>query len=352
VNSNLEIVDGMSRAAAAIQCGDTKIDAFVPVNAKIAAVSKEWVENVEIYYGISEDPAAKCFIKPDGKFINVDQIHVEITELMQKPDRDLLGGSDRKVEAFCKTTGCIRAGAFGSNAWYVIPTKYTVTPEQIKGMERHFAKWCIGGALNIGIGDEKSVSKIPALVSSIRVLLNKLYKKKVAVTNNADMKEIHKELQRVAFGTVVALPLKNGLVRVMDNHYDVIKPRDVDPTALYLWLSELPDNLDLQKFNEEWQRFGSKSASLSKTAFTIEVPKSARDHFWVEPPKGNLEFWGFRHPVIVLPGEKITFTFDGTPVAEAVALKTEEPGKTECNQTGRFKNSYKVFWDPEQFRKL
>lgn len=93
-------------------------------------------------------------------------------------------------------------------------------------------------------------------------------------------------------------------------------------------------------------------AVLLKKAFTIEVPKASRDHFWDEPPEGNHEFWAFQHPVIVLPGEKIVFTFDEVPVAEAIVLRTEGPGTTECQQTGKYKDHHKVFWNPNQFRSL
>ncbi len=93
-------------------------------------------------------------------------------------------------------------------------------------------------------------------------------------------------------------------------------------------------------------------ATFAKRSFKIEVPKASRDHFWDEPPAGNIEFWAFRHPVICLPGEKVVFTFDGFPVAETVVLKTEGPGKTECQQTGKYKDHHKVFWNPSQFRSL
>ena len=94
------------------------------------------------------------------------------------------------------------------------------------------------------------------------------------------------------------------------------------------------------------------TASIAKRSFKIEVPKASREHFWEEPPEGNLEFWAFRHSIICLPGEKLVFTFDGFPVAEAIVLKTEGPGTTECQQTGKYKNHHKVFWDPKQFRNL
>jgi GNAT superfamily N-acetyltransferase/2'-5' RNA ligase len=336
-------------------------------------------------------------------------------------------------------------------------------------------------------------------------------------TANAD---IDRELQRVTFGNVVGLSLKNGLIRVMDNHYDVIKPKDVDPVALYLWLTELPDNLPLQEFGVEWQKFLShktaassriaakvcvaclsggclehtatrnrtvllhylqeatlemaaeaqkiydawdqneagedpengtggicdeiaqaitgvvydrvpiecsvteggqpgddhayvivymdnefgkevyavdiphnvyetgggyswkkipgvvftpdhveifkldldpaelakesskKAGRMTKRSFKIEVPKASREHFWEEPPEGNLEFWAFRHPIVCLPGEKLVFTFDGTPVAETVVSHTEGPGKTECVNTGKYKDQHKVFWDPKLFKEV
>jgi 2'-5' RNA ligase/ribosomal protein S18 acetylase RimI-like enzyme len=93
-------------------------------------------------------------------------------------------------------------------------------------------------------------------------------------------------------------------------------------------------------------------SSLSKHAFKIEVPKGVRDHFWQEPPDGNLEFWAYRHAVNVLPGEKIVFTFDGAPVASVVCHHTEAPGQSKCENTGKYEKHHKVYWDPKKFKRL
>lgn len=92
--------------------------------------------------------------------------------------------------------------------------------------------------------------------------------------------------------------------------------------------------------------------SLQKKALQIEVPKSTRSHFWEEPPVGNLEFWAYRHPVNILPGEKIVFTFDGAPIARAVCHHTEAPGQSKCENTGKYKNHHKVFWLPSSFMRI
>lgn len=84
----------------------------------------------------------------------------------------------------------------------------------------------------------------------------------------------------------------------------------------------------------------------------INVPESARDHFWVEPPEGSCEFWSFRFKPPCEVGEKLTFRFDKKPVAEAVVAKVERPGQTKCDQTGRFGSGWKVFWRPESFKKI
>ena len=94
-------------------------------------------------------------------------------------------------------------------------------------------------------------------------------------------------------------------------------------------------------------RLGAK-----KTAFKIEVPKSVRDHFWEEPPVGNWEFWAYRSRPNVLPGEKIVFTFDHAPVATAVVHHIEEPGKTKCENTGKYEKHHKVYWLPNSFRRV
>jgi hypothetical protein len=138
-----------------------------------------------------------------------------------------------------------------------------------------------------------------------------------------------------------------------------------DPAGRYPKPDEIVALLEPHTGRIIWERAGGwkdpqfqqryeavKSASVTKVAFKIEVPKASREHFWEEPPEGNHEFWAFRHPVICLPGEKIVFTFDSVPVAEALVLRTEGPGTTECQQTGKYKNHHKVFWDPKQFRSL
>jgi len=89
-----------------------------------------------------------------------------------------------------------------------------------------------------------------------------------------------------------------------------------------------------------------------KTAFKIEVPKSVRKHFWEEPPEGNWEFWAFRNRPNALSGEKIVFTFDAAPVAAAVVHHVEEPGKTKCENTGKFEKHFKIYWEPQTFRRL
>jgi hypothetical protein len=97
---------------------------------------------------------------------------------------------------------------------------------------------------------------------------------------------------------------------------------------------------------------GLAKAATIKRAFTIEVPKGARDHFWQEPPAGNYEFWAFKDQPYLFPGEKITFTFDRNPVAEVPCAFVEEPGKSQCQQTGKYKEHFKIYWNPQQFTDL
>lgn len=87
--------------------------------------------------------------------------------------------------------------------------------------------------------------------------------------------------------------------------------------------------------------------------FQIKIPKSVWKHFWEEPPEGHVwEFWAFRTKPNVKPGEKIQFTFEGRPVAEVTTHLVEEPGKSECEQTGKFKNKWKVWWNLSTFKDL
>ena len=84
----------------------------------------------------------------------------------------------------------------------------------------------------------------------------------------------------------------------------------------------------------------------------INVPPEAVDHFWVEPPEGSWEFWGFRFKPKCEVGDLITFHVNKEPVATAIVAKIEKPGQTSCSQTGRFKNCWRVYWRPESFREL
>ena len=72
--------------------------------------------------------------------------------------------------------------------------------------------------------------------------------------SNRDARDLQREIERVSHNMVI-VPLKNGLVRVMDNHYDVVSRADVDPVELYDWLTNLPNDLTLQEFQDEWVKF-------------------------------------------------------------------------------------------------
>jgi hypothetical protein len=72
-----------------------------------------------------------------------------------------------------------------------------------------------------------------------------------------DIRDIDHELERIC-AFLVAIPLENGLVRLGDNHYDVVKRGDCDPVELYSWLTQLPDNVSLQWFNKEWEKWRKK----------------------------------------------------------------------------------------------
>ena len=84
----------------------------------------------------------------------------------------------------------------------------------------------------------------------------------------------------------------------------------------------------------------------------INVPDWAREHFWVEPPSGSQEFWGFRFRPPCSAGDKLYFRFDGTVVATATVDRIEAPGRSKCEGTGRFGNVWKVFWTNESFEKI
>lgn len=89
----------------------------------------------------------------------------------------------------------------------------------------------------------------------------------------------------------------------------------------------------------------------------IHVPFWAQSHFWDESPADSMEFWAMRFRPACEPGDKIEFYFkngrDGwRRVAGAVVDHIEPPGQNRCEHSGRFWNSWKVFWRQESFRDL
>jgi len=81
----------------------------------------------------------------------------------------------------------------------------------------------------------------------------------------------------------------------------------------------------------------------------INVPAQAIDHFWVEPPDGNWEFWAFRWPVRAKVGDPIYFYYNKKPIAFAIIAKIEKPGQSEDERTGKYKSMWKVYWTNNSF---
>lgn len=81
----------------------------------------------------------------------------------------------------------------------------------------------------------------------------------------------------------------------------------------------------------------------------INVPGWAIEHFWEEPPPGYSEFWGFRFEPKCQHGDEIQFCHQGKLIAKATVDVVEEPGESADESTGRFRNSWKVYWTPESF---
>jgi hypothetical protein len=81
----------------------------------------------------------------------------------------------------------------------------------------------------------------------------------------------------------------------------------------------------------------------------VNVPPSARDHFWEEPPPGSIEFWSFRFPPPCKVGDPLVFRFDGVPVARAIVHRIEKPGLSRCERSGGFESGWKVYWLPDSF---
>lgn len=84
----------------------------------------------------------------------------------------------------------------------------------------------------------------------------------------------------------------------------------------------------------------------------INIPEQAWNHFWEEPSKGAVEFWGFRFKPKCQIGDEIIFLYNRVPVAKAVVARIGRPGGDECSATGRFKNLWKVYWTQESFHEI
>jgi RNA:NAD 2'-phosphotransferase (TPT1/KptA family)/8-oxo-dGTP pyrophosphatase MutT (NUDIX family)/ribosomal protein L32 len=92
----------------------------------------------------------------------------------------------------------------------------------------------------------------------------------------------------------------------------------------------------------------AKKVKVVKTpGFVIEVPQERRQKFFIRP-KAPLEYWAFKNRPRVFINEPLIFTFNGKPVAKAVVVRVEAPGKGE----GEYKHWHKVYWKPTTFRKF
>jgi len=65
------------------------------------------------------------------------------------------------------------------------------------------------------------------------------------------------------------------------------------------------------------------NVSTMPTIFQIEIPSEFRDKFW-DHPEDKLRFWAFKNRPHCFLEEKLLFTFDRRPVAEAKVLKMED----------------------------
>ena len=84
----------------------------------------------------------------------------------------------------------------------------------------------------------------------------------------------------------------------------------------------------------------------------INVPETAIEHFWDEPPEDSWEFWAFVWPVRAKVGDTIYFYYNKELIATAVIALIEPPGISECERTGNYNNRWKVFWTPESFKDM
>src|SRR5271157_2297621 len=90
-----------------------------------------------------------------------------------------------------------------------------------------------------------------------------------------------------------------------------------------------------------------KPEYIKTPGFIIEVPQDRRKGFFAAP-KAPLVFWAFKNRPRVFISEKLIFTFNGKPVAEALVAKVEGPGKGE----GEYQKWHKVYWKPVTFKRF
>lgn len=97
---------------------------------------------------------------------------------------------------------------------------------------------------------------------------------------------------------------------------------------------------------------GEISGRSRRIILRINVPTFAQKNFWNEPPAGHIEFWAFRYKPACKVGDIIEFYFGKTKVAEAKVAIIEAAGFSQCEHSGKYRNSWKVFWLPESFKDL
>lgn len=129
-------------------------------------------------------------------------------------------------------------------------------------------------------------------------------------------------------------------------HRQTIPVVDITP-----FIKASKETWDNWLLGDEHTKFAAPAERTAPVYFYIEVPREARSHFWEEPPEGNLEFWAFKQRPRCFYNQKIVFTFDRQPVAEARVLRIEDPGNSKCEQTGKYEKHHKVFWNPREFKK-
>lgn len=85
----------------------------------------------------------------------------------------------------------------------------------------------------------------------------------------------------------------------------------------------------------------------------INISEESWPEFFHDYGADVQEFWGLgRFKPRCEIGDTIYFRYEGRVVATATVSAIGKPGQDECGHSGKFRNSWKIYWAPRSFKDL